>query len=81
MAALEELADALAKEALEAAGRLDDERLVDEMSRAIGEISPTTQEAFMTAVRFRRALQRGRTVMGRKLEQASAQPGQAEQES
>ncbi|GAA0303731.1 hypothetical protein [Rhodovulum strictum] len=66
MAILDDLADALAREALELAEELDDERLIDEMSKAIGESSPTTQEAFMTAVRIRRALGRGRAVMERK---------------
>jgi len=67
MPLLEDLADALAREALEAAERLDDDRLIDEMSKAIGESSPTSQEAFMTAVRIRRALGRGRKLMEGKL--------------
>ncbi|SIO16060.1 hypothetical protein SAMN05444722_0655 [Rhodovulum sp. ES.010] len=67
MSSIQDLADALAREAIEAAERLDDDRLIDEISRAIGESSPTTQEAFMTAVRIRKALGRGRGVMERKL--------------
>lgn len=66
MALLDDLADALALEALEVAQRIGDEQFIDEMSKAIGESSPTTQEAFMTAVRIRRALGRGREVMERK---------------
>jgi len=66
VAILDDLADTLAREALELAEQLDDDRLIDEMARAIGESSPTTQEAFMTAVRIRRALGRGRAVMDRK---------------
>ncbi|MGC9418190.1 MAG: hypothetical protein ACP5EN_04375 [Rhodovulum sp.] len=66
MALLDDLADALAREALEVAQRIGDEQFIDEMSKAIGESSPTTQEAFMTAVRIRRALGRGREVMERK---------------
>ncbi|TCM75425.1 hypothetical protein [Rhodovulum steppense] len=66
MAILDDLADTLAREALELAEQLDDERLIDEMAKAIGESSPTSQEAFMTAVRIRRALGRGRAVMERK---------------
>ncbi|TCP40844.1 hypothetical protein [Rhodovulum marinum] len=76
MALLEDLADALAREAIEAAEQLGDERLIDEMSKAIGESSPTTQEAFMTAVRIRRALGRGRVLMERKqAERALPAPG------
>lgn len=66
MSLLDDLADALAREALEVAEQTGDERLIDEMSKAIGESSPTTQEAFMTAVRIRRALGRGRVLMDRR---------------
>lgn len=78
MPLLEDLSDALAREALEAEKRLDDERLVDEMSKAIGESSPTTQEAFMTAVRIRRALGRGRNLMERKLGTLALPPPDAD---
>jgi hypothetical protein len=74
MSILDDLADALAREALETAERLQDDRLVDEMSKAIGESSPTTQEAFITAVRIRRALGRGRAVLDRRLDASAATP-------
>jgi len=67
MSILEDLADALARDAIESAERLGDDRLIDEMSKAIGESSPTTQEAFVTAVRIRRALGRGRGIMEERL--------------
>lgn len=67
MATLDELADALAREALEAAERLGDEGLIEEISKAIGDSSPTSQEAFLTAVRIRSALGRGRAVLDKRL--------------
>jgi len=66
MAILEDLADQLAQEAIKASERLGDDLLIDEMSKAIGASSPTTQEAFVTAVHIRQALGRGRGVMARK---------------
>ena len=45
----EEIADALARDAIRAAEELGDENLVTEISRLIGASSTTTQEAFNTA--------------------------------
>jgi hypothetical protein len=77
MSILDDLADSLAREALEAAERLRDDRLIDEMSKAIGESSPTTQEAFITAVRIRRALGRGRAVLDQRLGASAETPPDA----
>ena len=63
MALVETLADALAKEALAAMEKTGDEKLTDDISKAIGASSPTMQEEFLTAVRVRRAEKRGRDLL------------------
>ena len=60
---VEDLADALAKDALDAAEALKDENLIDEISGVILAQSQTLQEAFMTAVRVRRSEKAGRAFL------------------
>lgn len=55
MSNLDTIADNLAKKALDIVGLNEDATLIDEMSTAIGASSATLQEAFLTAVRIRRA--------------------------
>jgi len=64
---VEDLADDLAKDALDAAHRLEDEKLVDAISEILGASSTTAQEAFLTATRVRRAEARAREFLARKL--------------
>ncbi|ARC88494.1 hypothetical protein [Rhodovulum sp. MB263] len=71
MSALEDLADQLARDALDAAVRLGDDRLIEEISKAVGASSPVAQEAFVSAVRIRQALARGRAVMDSRMSQAT----------
>jgi hypothetical protein len=61
METLDSLADGLARDALAAEAETGDTRIVDEVARSIGQLSPTMQEAYMTSVRMRRAAARGRT--------------------
>ena len=63
MELVETLADALAIEALAAAENTGDEKLTDKISEVIGASSPTLQEAFLTAVRIRRADRRARELL------------------
>ena len=63
MELVETLADALAIEALAAAEKTGDEKLTDKISEVIGASSPTLQEAFLTAVRIRRADRRARELL------------------
>jgi hypothetical protein len=60
MGITEDLADQLAQEVLAAMDELDDDRFHEKVSKVLGDLSPTTQEAFMTAIRVRLALRRGR---------------------
>ncbi len=57
---LDSLADTLARDALAAEAETGDDRIVDEVGRALGQLSPTMQETYMTSVRMRRAAARGR---------------------
>ena len=64
---IEEVADALAKDVIEAMKHLGDDRLVDEIAQVIGASSPSTEEAFRTAARVRMAEQRARRYLEAKL--------------
>jgi len=60
MGIVEDLADELAVDALETSIRLENEKIVLEVSEILGASSTTAQEAFLTAVRVRRAEARAR---------------------
>lgn len=66
---LEQVADKMAQEVLEAVRLTGNEDLVDEVKKSIGSSSTTLEEAFMTAVRIRRAEARGRTLLKQLLAQ------------
>ena len=57
---LEQVADKLAQEVLDAAHMTGNEDLVNEVKKTIGASSTTLEEAYMTAIRIRRAEARGR---------------------
>lgn len=78
---LEEIADTLARDVIEAAQTLGDDNIVDEVSKTIGASSTTTQEAFLTAVRVRLAEGRARKLLEERLARAAAQPEPAEAEA
>lgn len=63
MGVLEDLADDLAKDALEFAEKSGDEHVVDEISTIVGSTSATLQEAYLTSVRVRLAEARGRKLL------------------
>lgn len=67
MGVLDDLADQLAIDVLNAQEELGDDRFYDKMSKVLGELSPTTQEAFMTSIRIRLAERRGRDFLNRSL--------------
>lgn len=60
MALLEELADTLSADVWQAMKASGDDRLHERVARAIGALSPTMEEAFLTSMRLRLAEQRGR---------------------
>ncbi len=63
---LEQVADGLAKEALEIEEATGDEELINEIMKTIGASSTTLEEAFLTAVRIRRAEARALAVLADK---------------
>jgi len=55
MAITDDIADKLAIAAIEAEEKLDDVGLINQVAQLIGASSQTTQEAFLTSVRVRKA--------------------------
>ncbi|EBA03520.1 hypothetical protein RB2150_02654 [Rhodobacteraceae bacterium HTCC2150] len=60
MGVVEDLADALAQDALQAAKDLGDDSILAKIGDVLGASSATTQEAYNTAVRVRLAERRAR---------------------
>lgn len=60
MALLDDLADKLAADVMEAMERLGNDRLYIDVGKVIGTSSPSLQEAFLTSCRLRLSEQRGR---------------------
>jgi hypothetical protein len=75
MALIEDLAEELARDTMAAMKDMDDDRYYEKVARTIGELSPTLQEAFMTAMRLNLAAKRGRDFLDRTL---AAQRGEGE---
>ena len=63
MQLLEQLADTLAIETLEAAEKTGDEDMPKKIAAAIASSSTTMEEAYLTAVRVRRAERRARALI------------------
>ncbi len=80
MSIMEEIADGLAKKALAIALEEDDEKIIKLMADAIANSSPTLEEAFLTAVRFRRGEFRATEVLKEYTRAATAPPPRPEPE-
>ncbi len=63
MALLDDVADGLAKRTVELMDDINDESLERRISEEIGASSPTLQEAFLTAMRIRKAEIRGKAIL------------------
>lgn len=63
MSLLERLTEALARDAIDTAARVGDEDLVDEVSKSLGDTSPSMQENYLTAVRYFEAEARARKLV------------------
>lgn len=63
MGITQDLADDLAKDTLAAAAKANNQKIVDEVSEVLGATSTTAQEAYLTAVRVRRAVGRARIAL------------------
>lgn len=76
MGVTDDIADELAIEALKLEGQTGDETIVTKVSEILGASSQTTQEAFLTSVRVRRAEARARVFiadMSRSIEAQEAE--------
>ena len=60
MGILQDLTEALARDTMAAMDELGDDRLHDRVSKVLLDMSPTTQEAYMTAMRALLAERKGR---------------------
>jgi hypothetical protein len=65
MGIVEDLADELAQDALKAVDEHDDDMIIDRVAEILGADSITTQEAFMTAIRVRKADRRARVYLSK----------------
>ena len=72
MGVTEDLADALARDVLEAVEALGDPTLIEEIAKTLGTSSTVTQEAYMTAIRVRMAEARARKLLNDRLHKARA---------
>ncbi|MFD1196084.1 hypothetical protein ACFQ3C_15555 [Seohaeicola saemankumensis] len=72
MGVTEDLADALAKDVLDAVEALGDPTLIDDIARTLGTSSTVTEEAFMTAIRVRTAETRARRLLRDRVKKAMA---------
>jgi hypothetical protein len=75
MSLAQQLAEKLAIDTVEAAERLGDESLPEEIARSVGASSPTTEELFRTAVRTLMAERRARKLLESKIARAEARSG------
>lgn len=64
MGVTDEIADELAIEALKLEKETGDEKIVNKVSEILGASSQTTQEAYLTSVRVRRAQLRAKEFLG-----------------
>lgn len=74
MSLAQQLAEKLAIDTVEAAEKLGDETLTEEIARSVGASSPTTEELFRTAVRTLMAERRARKLLESRLARAAAGP-------
>ena len=63
MGLLQDLTEALARDTVKAMDEIGDERLHEKVSKVLLDMSPTTQEAFMTAMRALLAERKGRAFL------------------
>lgn len=72
MGVAEDLADELARDVIKAIEATGDETIITDIQKILGATSQTAEEAFMTAVRVRRANIKARTVLLDKLNRFKA---------
>ena len=86
MGATEDIADALARDTLEAVERTGDMGLIDDLAKVLEASSSAAHEAYMASIRARAALSRARALLDKRLaaieaaeaKKANAAPGAAQ---
>ena len=73
MSVVDDLADALARDALAAAERLGNEQIIVEVGRQLGASSSTMEEAYQTFIRVRQAELRARQFLEDRLREDGPQ--------
>ncbi len=68
MGVTEDLADELALETIRYIDATEDEEIISQLAKSLGESSQTAEEAFMTAIRVRRANLKARAMLDAKFE-------------
>ena len=77
MDTLQKLADELARDAIKYIDATGDEDIVEDLVKILGETSQTAEEAFKTAVRVRRANNKARELLKRRVEEFAEKLKQA----
>lgn len=77
MGVLDDLADALARDAIAAAEKLGDEGIIRQVGDQLAASSSTMQEAYLTSIRIRLAEQRARKFLETQLEGGPPDPDTA----
>jgi len=77
MGVAEDLADQLAIDALKAEEITGDDRIVDDLANMMGATSQTAEEAFLTAVRVRRANIKARRMLAERIRAFKTAQGDA----
>ncbi len=75
MGVTEDLADQLAQDALKAEEITGDTRIVDDLANMMGATSQTAEEAFLTAIRVRRANIKARRMLADRVKAFKAAQG------
>lgn len=75
MGVTEDLADALARDVMAAMDEMGEDRFYLEVGKMLASVSPSMEEAFMTAMRVRLAERRARDFLTRRMTGFRAQKG------
>ncbi len=73
MSMLEDLCDALARDVVAAQDEIGDDRFYERVSKVLLDMSPTTQEAYMTSIRVILAERRARKFLDEALARSRAE--------
>ncbi|PRY26560.1 hypothetical protein CLV78_101659 [Aliiruegeria haliotis] len=77
MGILEDLADKLAADAIDAAEDLGNDDILNEVAKQLGATSTTMEEAYLTSIRIRLSERRARRFLEAKVDKAKEASGKA----